>query len=140
MSTVAYQPDGDDPLNIPDMRAFFNTLSVLLEAGVTVVAEAAYQDRRWRPGLEPLTKIADLRIIRCTTSTPTIIERIAEHADSDRHRTAHGDRQLLTDIDAGAYSPEEFVDISLDAPTLLVDASDGYWPGTAEIGAFNRAR
>ncbi|WP_406737216.1 hypothetical protein OG365_01330 [Streptomyces sp. NBC_00853] len=46
MSTVAYQPDGDDPLNIPDMRAFFNTLGVLLEAGVTVVAEAAYQDRR----------------------------------------------------------------------------------------------
>lgn len=92
------------------------------------------------PGLEPLTKIADLRIIRCTTSTPTTIERVTEHADSDRHRTAHGDRQLLTDIDAGAYSPEEFVDISLDAPTLLVDASDGYRLGTAEIGAFNRAR
>lgn len=33
------------PLNIPVTHAFFDTLSVLLEAGVTVVAEAAYQDR-----------------------------------------------------------------------------------------------
>ncbi|MGT2526351.1 AAA family ATPase [Streptomyces nojiriensis] len=140
MSTAAYQPGGDDPLNIPAMHAFFNTLSVLLDAGVTVVSEAAYQDRLWRPGLEPLTKIADLRIIRCITPTPTIIERMTERADSDRHRAAHGDRQLLADITIGAYSPEGFVDISLDAPTLLVDTSDGYRPGAAEIGAFVRAR
>jgi predicted kinase len=37
----------------PSMRrtydAFFDTLGVLLRAGVTVVAEAAFQDRRWRP-------------------------------------------------------------------------------------------
>ncbi|MFK0050229.1 hypothetical protein ACIQU4_40240 [Streptomyces sp. NPDC090741] len=112
---------------------------MLLAAGVTLVAEAAYQDQLWRTGLEPLTKIADLRIIRCTTPTPTIIERMTERADSDRHRAAHGDRQLLTDIAVGTSSPEEFVDISLDAPTLLVDTSDGYQPGTAEIGAFIRA-
>ncbi|MFI6005034.1 AAA family ATPase [Streptomyces sp. NPDC051366] len=140
MSTAANQPGRDDPLNIPAMHAFFDTLGVLLEAGVTLVAEAAYQDRLWRPGLEPLTKIADLRIIRCITPTPTIIERMTERAHSDRHRAAHDDRQLLTDIATGAYSPEGFVDISLDAPTLLVDTSDGYQPGTAEIGAFVRAR
>ncbi|MFE5537119.1 AAA family ATPase [Streptomyces sp. NPDC056492] len=140
MSTAAHQPGRDDPLNIPAMHAFFDTLSVLLQAGVTVVAEAAYQDRLWRPGLEPLMKISYLRIIRCTTPTSTIIERMTERADSDRHRAAHGDRQLLTDIAVGTYSPEEFVDISLDAPTLLVDTSDGYRPGTAKIGAFIRAR
>ncbi|MER6445321.1 AAA family ATPase [Streptomyces venezuelae] len=140
MSTAADEPGENDLLDIPAMHAFFGTLGVLLEAGVTVVAEAAYQDRLWRPGLQPLTGIADLRIIRCTTPTPTIIERMTERVDSDRHRAAHGDRQLLTDIASGAYDPEGFVGISLDAPTLLVDTSDGYRPGVAEIGTFARAR
>ncbi|MFK0047930.1 AAA family ATPase [Streptomyces sp. NPDC090741] len=138
MSAAAHQPGGDDPLNIPAMHAFFDTLSVLLQAGVTLVAEAAYQDRLWRPGLEPLTKIADLRIIRCTTPAPTIIERMTARADSDPHRAAHGDRELLADIATGAYSPEGFVGISLDAPTLVVDTADGYRPGTPQIAAFIR--
>ncbi|MFI7356165.1 AAA family ATPase [Streptomyces avidinii] len=139
MSTGIDQPGADD-LNIPAMHAFFDTLSVLLQAGVTVVAEAAYQDRLWRPGLEPLAEIASLRIIRCTTSTPAIVERMTERADSERHRAAHGDRQLLTDIAAGTYAPEQFADISLDVPTLLVDTSDGYQPGNPEITAFIRAQ
>ncbi|MFJ5546747.1 AAA family ATPase [Streptomyces sp. NPDC093225] len=139
MSTGTDQPSGDD-LNIPAMHAFFDALSVLLQAGVTVVAEAAYQDRLWGPGLEPLAKIANLRIVRCTTPTPAIVKRMTERASSDRHRAAHGDKQLLIDIAAGTYAPEQFEDITLDAPTLLVDTSDGYQPGTPEITAFVRSR
>ncbi|MFA7763926.1 AAA family ATPase [Streptomyces sp. NRRL S-448] len=140
MNAAAHHADRDDPLDIPAMHAFFDALGVLLQAGATVVAEAAYQDRLWRPGLEPLIEIADLRIIRCTAPTPAVVARITERAGSDRHRAAHGDRQLLADIATGAYSPEAFVGISLDAPALLVDTSDGYRPGVAEIGAFVRAR
>ncbi|MFF4424441.1 AAA family ATPase [Streptomyces sp. NPDC001549] len=135
MSTGIDQPGADD-LNIPAVHAF-DTLSVLLQA---VVAEAAYQDRLWRPGLEPLADIASLRIIRCTTSTSAIVERMAERANSERHRAAHGDRQLLTDSAAGTYAPEQFADISLDVPTLLVDTSDGYQPGNPEITAFIRTQ
>ncbi len=138
MNTADHQADGNDPLNIPAMHTFFDTLGVLLQGGVTVVAESAFQDRLWRPGLEPLAKIADLRIIRCTTPTRAIVERITARAEADRHRAAHGDRQLLTDISAGTYSPDQFTDISLDAPTLLVDTSDGYQPSTPEIIAFIR--
>ncbi|WP_369780143.1 AAA family ATPase [Streptomyces sp. R33] len=131
-----HQANGDDTLNIPTMAAFFRTITVLLEAGVTLVAEAAFQDRLWRPGLEPLMNIADLRIVRCTTAAPTIVERITERARTDSHRTAHGDHALLADIATGTYSPDHFVPISLDAPTLLVDTSDGYQPSTKEITAF----
>ncbi|MFH8640150.1 hypothetical protein [Streptomyces goshikiensis] len=42
--------------------------------------------------------------------------------------------------DAGTYTPEQFEDISLDVPTLLVDTSDGYQPETREITSFIRAR
>ncbi|MCY0923089.1 AAA family ATPase [Streptomyces sp. H27-G5] len=136
MNCPGHDADGDDPLNIPALEAFFATISVLLRAGTTVVAEAAFQDRLWRPGLEPLTEFADLRIIRCTTPGPTIAQRITDRAHNDSHRVAHGDKALLADMEAGVYDPDQFVPISLAAPNLLVDTSDGYAPGMAEIQRF----
>ncbi|MFJ2778301.1 MULTISPECIES: AAA family ATPase [unclassified Kitasatospora] len=136
MNHPGHAPDGDDPLNIPALEAFFATVTVLLRAGTSVVAEAAFQDRLWRPGLEPLMKIADLRIIRCTTPTSTIAQRITDRAHRDSHRAAHGDKALLADMKAGLYDPDQFVPISLDAPNLLVDTSDGYTPGMTEIQSF----
>ncbi|MEU6210841.1 AAA family ATPase [Streptomyces sp. NPDC047023] len=136
MNHPGHDPDGDDPLNIPALEAFFKTVTVLLRAGSSVVAEAAFQDRLWRPGLEPLMNIADLRIIRCTTPTSTIEQRITDRAHRDSHRAAHGDKTLLADLKAGLYDPDQFVPISLDAPNLLVDTSDGCTPGMAEIRRF----
>ncbi|MFC0843524.1 AAA family ATPase [Streptomyces noboritoensis] len=135
MNHPGHNPD-DDPLNVPALEAFFATITVLLRAGTTVVAEAAFQDRLWRPGLEPLAEIADLRIIRCTTPASTIARRITDRARSDSHRIAHGDKALLADMQAGVYDPDRFVPISLAAPKQLVDTSDGYAPGMAEIQRF----
>ncbi|WP_031009478.1 AAA family ATPase [Streptomyces sp. NRRL F-5727] len=129
-------PDGTDNLNFPARDAFFDTITVLLKAGVTVVAESAFQDRLWRPGLEPLTEIASIRVIRCTTPTGTIVQRITQRTEDDAHRAAHADHSLLAEIAAGTYVPDGFVGISLDLPTLLVDTSDGYIPGIKEIIAF----
>ncbi|MFE5859680.1 AAA family ATPase [Streptomyces virginiae] len=136
MSTPGHQAEADDPLNIPTMDAFFETITVLLRAGVTLVAEAAYQDRLWRPGLEPLSEIADIRVIRCVTPASTIVGRITQRARTDTHRAAHADAALLTDMEAGTYAPDEFVPISLDVPTLVVDTADGYSPGPAVIEGF----
>jgi predicted kinase len=136
MNYPGHHADGDDPLNLPALEAFFATIAVLVRAGTTVVAEAAFQDRLWRPRLEPLTKFAALRIIRCTTPAPTIARRITDRAHSDSHRAAHGDKALLADMEAGVYDPDRFVPISLTAPNLLVDTSNGYAPGLAEIQGF----
>ncbi|MFJ2834268.1 AAA family ATPase [Nocardia sp. NPDC087230] len=57
---------GYEDLNIPAMHAFFDTLTVLARAGVSIVAEAAFQDKLWRPNLIPLTELAQVRIIHCT--------------------------------------------------------------------------
>ncbi|MFD9302198.1 ATP-binding protein [Streptomyces sp. NPDC060048] len=129
----------NDPLNIATLEAFFNVITLLVRAGVTLVIEAAFQDRLWRPGLESLMGFADLRIIRCTTDTSTIVERITDRAGVDGHRADHGDTALLADMEAGTYDPGRFEPISIDAPTLIVDTSDGYLPGTPEIQAFLRA-
>ncbi|MEV0452836.1 ATP-binding protein [Streptomyces sp. NPDC050600] len=136
MNFPGHDAVGDNPLDIPALEAFFAAIAVLLRAGTTVVAEAAFQDRLWRPGLEPLAEFADLRIIRCTTPASVIARRIADRAHSDRHRVAHGDKALLADMEAGVYDPDRFIPISLAAPKLLVDTSDGYAPGMAEIHRF----
>ncbi|MFE9846569.1 AAA family ATPase [Streptomyces goshikiensis] len=139
VATLGPAPNDTDALNIPAMETFFATLGVLLRAQVTVVAEAAYQDRLWRPGLQPLAGIADLRVIRCHALAPTLTDRIRERAALDPHRAAHADEQLLTDIATGTYDMETFAEITLDAPVLRVDTSDGYRPTLAEITAYVQA-
>src|SRR2546430_462428 len=47
-------PEDHGPLNARANAAFFDTLRLLVGAGVTVVAEAAFQDRLWRSGLQDL--------------------------------------------------------------------------------------
>ncbi|BBC94690.1 hypothetical protein SRO_3514 [Streptomyces rochei] len=139
MSHPGYQSGGDDPLNHPTLDAFFGVLKVLLEVGVTVVAEAAFQDRLWRPNLEPLTGLAHLRVIRCTTDADIAHDRIIQRAEEDAHRAAHGDQELLDSIAAGGHSLDSFVPISLDVPTLTVDTAHGYQPALPDIASFARA-
>ncbi|MEU2065203.1 AAA family ATPase [Streptomyces sp. NPDC013455] len=139
MSHPGYQSGGDDSLNYPTLETFFGVLKVLLKASVTVVAEAAFQDRLWRPNLEPLTGLAHLRVIRCTTDADIAHDRIIQRAREDAHRAAHGDQDLLDSIAVGGHSLDSFVPISLDVPTLTVDTSHGYQPALPDIAAFARA-
>lgn len=136
LAAAGSDPAGNDGLNLPTLSAFFDTLTVLLKARVTVVAEAAFQDRVWRPNLEPLSDVADIRIIRCTVPAAIAHERVARRAAGNAHRAAHGDRALLEAIAAGRHSNDSFVSISLDVPTMTVDTSDGYDPGLPDLIAF----
>ncbi|MFB7269725.1 hypothetical protein [Streptomyces sp. NPDC056244] len=49
---------------------FFSVLRTMLEAGVTVVAEAAFQDKLW-PSLEPLAGVADIRVVAALSAVPS---------------------------------------------------------------------
>ena len=131
-------PAANDRLNLPTLSAFFDVLGVLVRAGVTAVAEAAFQDHVWRPRLEPLGGIADLRVVRCTAPPAVAHARIARRAADDAHRAAHGDRDLLAAIADGRHSLDSFGWISLDVPTMTVDTGDGYDPALPQIIAFGR--
>lgn len=134
----AYEPAADDPLNRRTLTAFFDVLGVLLRAGVTVVAEAAFQDRLWRPNLEPLAGLARIRVIRCAVDAAVGHDRIARRVEDSAHRAAHADRALLDAIAAGEYMLDSFVPISLDVPTLTVDTTHGYDPGFQDVLSFAR--
>src|SRR5277367_742424 len=72
-----FAPGPGDALSARARPAFFGVLRLLLAAGVTTVAEAAFQDRLWRPGLTPLLSLARLRIVHCQADAAVAFERIA---------------------------------------------------------------
>jgi predicted kinase len=111
----------------PDMRhtyrVFTDTVTALARAGVTTIAEAAFQDHLWRPILEPLLPQVPMRVIRCTVPAAVARTRIA--ARPAQGRAAHRGNPVAAD----AWAP-----ITLDLPTLTVDTTSGFAP--AEVVAF----
>ncbi|MFG2915361.1 AAA family ATPase [Kitasatospora sp. NPDC048298] len=118
------------------LAAFFHTLDGHLRAGTDVVAEAAYQDRLWRPGLTPLAELAELRVVRCVVEPEVARERIARRAAEAPGRAVHADGELLGRIARGERPIESWVPIALDAPCLAVDTTRGWAPPLERITAF----
>lgn len=131
-----FQPGPGDPLTVRTFSVFFDVLRALLSAGVSVVAEAAFQDQRWRQGLEPLSELAKLRIVHCTVDDAVARERVARRLADRSSRRAHADLELLKALDTGQRSFASFERISIPAPSIIVDTTDGYTPALAEVVKF----
>lgn len=140
-----FTPRVGDPLTIRTFEVFFEVffevLRVLVTAGVTVVAEAAFQNARWRDGLEPVMGLARLRIVQCSVDPAVARERIERRRAAEPSRRAHADGQLLA-----ALTPENrrafasFERLSIPAPSIVVDTADGYAPDLEQVVAFVAAR
>ncbi|MFI8454894.1 hypothetical protein [Kitasatospora sp. NPDC085464] len=103
------------------------------------MAEAAYQDRLWRPGLEPLADLAAIRVVRCAVDPGLARRRIERRAAELPSRAAHADAAFLRRIEAGERPIESWVPIALDVPRLVVDSTEGWQPPPARIVAFASA-
>jgi predicted kinase len=123
-----FVPGRGDALTMRTLPLFFSVLRLLLEGGVTVVAEAAFQDEVWRPRLEPLAALAELRVVQCHTPEATARERMAGR----RERSAHTDAAALRDL---RYH-DDFRRLALPAPSLDVDTTSGYDPALDRIVDF----
>lgn len=128
--------DVSDHLDRKALEVFFRTIGDLLETGSSLVAEAAYQDRLWRPGLEPLMGHADIRVVRCVIDPETARARIARRAAELPSRAAHADAELLRRIAQGEQPIESWVPIALDIPCLVVDTTRGWVPPLPRIIDF----
>ncbi|GAA5033694.1 AAA family ATPase [Actinopolymorpha pittospori] len=120
-----------DPLTRRTYPLVFDVVRLLLDGGVTVVVEAAWEHHPWERGLAPLATSADLRVIRCHTPHEEMLRRQEQRLEKVATRAAHNDR--------GSHSTERPVAweaIHIDAPTLDVDTSDGYVPELDRIVAF----
>jgi predicted kinase len=132
-----FQAAAGDPLTQRTLPLFFDVLRLLLEAGVTVVAEAAFQDRLWRPGLEPLADLAEFRIVQCNVDAAVARERHGQRLAAGGRR-AHASI-IGSELDDWRHGYESFDRLSL-APSIDVDTTDGYAPDLAEIVDFVNRR
>lgn len=138
-ASPGFAPGEGDALTMRALPVFFGVLRLLLDAGVTTVAEAAFQDRVWRPHLAPLRPLARLRVVHCAADPEAAFGRIVRRHAEDGTRRAHPD--------PGPDGREAFLErlrtfdrVSLDVPSLEVDTTSGYRPGLAEIAAFAAGR
>ena len=132
-ATPGFVPAPGDELTRRTLPVFFDVLELLIKAGVTTVAEAAFQDHVWRPRLEPLLHLAEIRIVHCTVDADLAWRRILRRARDRSLRRAHADPGPQT-----RRSPPQraFTRVAMDVPSLEVDTSDGYRPGLDQIVAF----
>ena len=120
-----------DLLTRQTFTVFFDVLALLLASGATVVAEAAFQGPVWGPGLERLSEFAEVRVVRCVVD-PAIAN------DRNVRRAAQNPRRALAHPPWPGPLPavHPFKPITIGAPTINVDTTDGYDPGLADIVAF----
>ena len=126
-----FVPATHDPLTLRTFGVFFANLDLLLRAEVTTVAEAAFGAPLWTEGLTLLAGLADLRVVRCRVGEDEARDRMRRRLLTQSTRAAHADAEHL------ATAPP-FVPLTLAAPTLDVDTTDGYRPGLTAIAAFAR--
>jgi predicted kinase len=132
-SNPGYVAAVGDPLTMRTYELFFEAIALFLKAEVTLVAEAAFQHPIWWRGLEPLTGLATLKIIRCLVPDEVARERQLVRLAAQATRTAHADTEHLA-------MDRTFDAIHVDAPTLDIDTRDGWHPGLDVIAAFCRPR
>jgi predicted kinase len=128
-------PGHDIPLNV--YHAFFETIELMVKHRITLVAEAAFQHKRWAPMLEPLMEIACIRIVVCEIDAALAQRRQIDRANADPIRGRfHEDPVVQAAREKRELPDEEYDPPRLNVPILKVDTTDGYRPGLLEIVTF----
>jgi len=135
-SSRGFVPAPGDELTMRTLPVFFGVLELLLRAGVTTVAEAAFQDHVWRPRLELLGSLAQLRIVHCVAPADVAFRRVLQRSQHNPARRAHADTGPDRDFGDFDRHRDAFDRLSVEAPWMEVDTTDGYRPGLDEIASF----
>jgi predicted kinase len=130
---IEFVPEAGDSLTVRTLPVFFDVVATLVRAGVTVVAEAAFQDKVWAPNLEPFSDLAHLRVVQCYTDADVARQRVEQRASS---RTAHADAMVLDD---DQYF-DNFVRFGSGIPSIGVDTTNGYEPELEAVVDFINGR
>ena len=129
LNAPGFEPSAGDELTARTLPTFFGVLRLLLESGVTTVAEAAFQDHVWRPRLEPLRELARIRIVQCIVDDAVARARTEQRAAHEPTRRAHAD------ADAESLR-RSFNRLALDVPSIDVDTTENYVPDLEFIASF----
>ena len=115
---------------------FFETIEQLIDGGVSLIAEAAFQHRVWSAKLFPLMDRARVRVLVCSPGEDgrLALERFLQRGLSDpRREYFHGDKGVDMARRGMELSVSPYEEPRLPVPTWHIDTSDGYRPGIDEI-------
>jgi predicted kinase len=131
-----FTPSPGDDLTARTRPVFFGVLELLLRAGVTTVADAAFQDHVWRAGLEPLRGLAQLRVVHCVVADELAFRRVVQRGQGNPVRRAHADPRHGHRLAEFVRRRSAFDRVLVEAPWIEVDTTDGYRPALEEIVRF----
>lgn len=115
---------------------FFETIRLWTSKGISLIAEAAFQDKLWRPQLLPLLDQADLRIILCSADHELLKKRFIHRLKSNPAREKyHGDPSARLSEEL-AQMIEHYHPPMLDVPLLAVNTTENYHPTLEQIIRF----
>lgn len=127
----------DRSVDLEVYETFFETIELLLSKKISLVVEAAFQDKLWRPKLLSLLEIATIKIIICKTGNDLIKARFANRLSNDPGRERfHGDQSLNAEQIAALI--DHYKPVNLEVPTLEVDTTQDYDPDLSAIINFIR--
>jgi predicted kinase len=134
-ATPGFVGGAGDDLTMRTLPVFFEVIELLLKAGVTTLAEAAFQDQVWRPRLTPFLGLARVRIVHCVVDAEVAFERVLHRNTNDGTRRAHADPGPA-DRAEFLRRHREFNWVDLGIPSIEVDTTSGCRPVIVEIAAF----
>jgi predicted kinase len=118
---------------------FFEAINLLISKGISIVIEAAFQDKLWRPKLLDLSNKAEIKIVICKTNLDLIKARFTNRLSNNPNREKyHGDQSVNLSKEKFISLIENYKPVNIDAPTLQVDTTDNYKPAIEEIINFLR--
>ncbi|MDE3212462.1 MAG: AAA family ATPase [Bacteroidota bacterium] len=127
----------DKSIDLVVYETFFETIDLLMSKGVSIVIEAAFQDKLWRPKLLNLIGKAHIKIVICKTNNQMINDRFAQRLSENPSRDKfHGDESFLLSKERFAELTDNYRPINMEVPTLQVDTTENYHPTIEEIIHF----
>ena len=116
-------------------EAFFESTRLLLDSGVSVVVEAAFQHKVWSMAIPDWLGLSRTRVLLCDTNSTICAQRHLNRglADLSRERF-HGDHRVRHFRATGeVLGPSDYEPPQFDCPLLRVDTENDYEPSFAEI-------
>lgn len=108
---------------------FFNTITSLLSANVSIIVEAAFQHKLWVPQLEMLKNKSKIFLLICKVDDKIAVNRyIRRGLDNPMREYFHGDKGI--DLVRKGFEPsrDPYDEPRLDVPTFHIDTTGEYNP------------
>jgi len=139
LSLAHSQLDKSTDLHVYD--TFFEAIDLLISKRISVIAEAAFQDKLWKPKLLNLSDGTEIKIIICKTNPDLIKSRFTNRFSNNPDREKyHGDQSISMLAEQFNSLTENYKPINIDAPTLEVDSTENYNPDIEAIVNFIRQK